>query len=191
MLNLFLTDLVTYGLSSNIVVNSGVGVLLYGREKKYKFFRYLNTLFLMLGIAICCIGSYFLNMFVYSKFDLYEIKVGVAVLIACLYSLLISMLWKKMSLFGHYLYDCSCSYVFDTVFMVYVAMTLDFTLGIVPFILSVVAVMVVVFVMNFFIGFYVEGINKSSLKICFRNVSARLFLIAIFAIILFYANMLI
>ena len=51
MLNLFLTDLVTYGLSSNIVVNSGVGVLLFGREKRYKLFRYISTLFLMLGIA--------------------------------------------------------------------------------------------------------------------------------------------
>lgn len=191
MLNLFLADLVTYGLSSNIVVNSGVGALLFGREKKYRSFRYINTLFLMLGIAICAIGSYFLNMFVYSKFDLYEIKVGVAVVIACLYNLLIAALWKKMSLFGHYLYEGSCSYVFDTVFMVFVAMTLDFSLGIVPFILSVVAVMIVVFVMNFFIGFYVEGINKSSLKICFRNISARLYLLAIFAIILYYANMLV
>ena len=52
MLNVFLTNLVTFGLNSNIVVNSGVGVLLFGREKKYRFFRYINTLFLMLGIAL-------------------------------------------------------------------------------------------------------------------------------------------
>lgn len=191
MLNLFLADLVTYGLNANIVVNSGVGALLFGREKKYRSFRYINTLFLMLGICICSVATYFLNKYVYAKFDIYEIKVGVVVILACLYNLLISFLWKKMSLFGHYLYDCSCSYVFDTVFMVYVAMTLNLSLEIVPFILSVAAVVVVVFVMNFLIGFYVESINKSSLKICFRNVAARLFLLAIFAMILFYANMLV
>lgn len=191
MLDIFLANLVTYGLNSNIVVNSGVGALLFGREKKYRSFRYINTLFLMLGICICSIATYFLNRFVYTKFDILEIKVGVAVILACLYNLLISFLWKKMSLFGHYLYEGSCSYVVDTIFMVYVAMTLNLSLEIVPFILSVAAVIIVVFVMNFLIGFYVDSINKSSLKVCFRNVSARLFLLAIFAILLFYANMLV
>lgn len=190
MFNLFLTDLVTYGLSSNIVVNSGVGVLLFGREKRYRLFRYISTLFLMLGIAICSISSYFLETYVYSKFDIMEIKVGVIVVIAALYNLLISLVWKK-SAFNHYLYDCSCSYVFDLVFMVFVAMTLNYSVAIVPFILSVVAVMLVVFITNFFIGFYVEGINKSTLKIGFRNVSARLFLVAIFGVLLYYANMLV
>lgn len=191
MLNLFLTDLVTYGLNSNIVVNSGFGTLLFGREKKYKVFRYINTLFLMLGICICSLATFFLEKYVYLKFDLLEIKVGVLVIIACLYNLLVSLLWKKMSLFNFYLYESSCSYVFDTVFTVFVAMSLDLSLEIMPFILSVAAVMVVVFVTNLIIGFYVESINKSSLKLCFRNVSARLYLLAIFAIILFYANMLV
>lgn len=191
MLNLFLTNLVTFGLSNNIVVNSGVGVGLFGREKQYRFFRYINTLFLMLGICVCAFATYFLDMFICSKFDLYEIKVGVVVLIAGLYNLLISFLWGKMSLFGHYLYEKSCSYVFDMIFTIFVAMSLDMSLAIVPFLLSVIAVMIVVFLTNFVIGFFIEGINKQSLPLCCRNVTARLFLVAIFAILLYYANMLI
>ena len=85
----------------------------------------------------------------------------------------------------------SCSYVFDTVFIVFVIMTLDMTLKIVPFIMMVLAIMAVVFVTNLIIGFYIESINKSSLKLCVRNVSARLYLVAIFAILLFYLGKLV
>ena len=191
MLNVFLTNLVTFGLNSNIVVNSGVGTLLFGREKKYKLFRYVNTLFLMLGICLCAIATYFLNEYVYLKFDFAEIKVGVLVFLVCLYNLLIAFLWKKMSLFGHYLYERSCSYVFDMVFTIFAVLSLDLTLAIVPFILSVAAVISVVFVATIVIGVYIDSINSSNLKIYFRNVSARLFLIAIFGVILFYANMLV
>lgn len=191
MLNLFLTNLAEFGLHSNIVVCSGTGALLYGREKRYTFFRYISVLFLILGVCICSFANYFLTNYVYSKFDIFEIQVGVLVLLACLYNLLISKLWKKMSLFGLYLYNSSCSYVFDIIFTVYVAMILDTTLAIVPFVCSLLSVIIVVFVMTVLIGFYVEGINKSSLRICFRNVSARLYLLAIFAIILYYASMLV
>ncbi len=191
MLDLFLANLAGFGLSNNIVVNSGAGVLLFGREKKYRLFRYVDTLFLMLGICICSVAMYFLDKYVFFKLDLSEIFIGVAVLIACLYNLLISKLWSKMSLFGHYLYERSCSYVFDTIFTVFVVMSLDFTLEILPFILCVGAVVLVVFLTVFIIGFFIEGINKSSLRLCFRNVSARLYLVAIFAVLLYYLNMLI
>lgn len=191
MLDLFLANLASFGLSNNIVVNSGAGVLLFGREKKYRLFRYIDTLFLMLGICICSVAMYFLDKYVFLKLDLSEIFIGVAVLIACLYNLLISKLWSKMSLFGHYLYERSCSYVFDTIFTVFVVLNLDFTLEILPFILSVGAVVLVVFLTVFIIGFFIEGINKSSLRLCFRNVSARLYLVAIFAVLLYYLNMLI
>lgn len=191
MLNLFLANLASFGLSNNIVINSGFGALLFGREKMYKRFRYINTLFLMLGIIICAFVTYFLDTYVCAKFDLNEIKVGVIVLVACLYNLLISMLWSKMSLFGHYLYERSCSYVFDMVFTVFAALSLDLSVSILAFMMSVAAVVVVVFLTNFIVGFFVESINKSSLRLCFRNVSARLYLIAIFAVLLFYLNMLI
>ena len=191
MVNLFLADLVTYGLQTNIVTNSGVGVLLFSREKKYNSFRYINTLFLMLGIAICSIATYFLDKFVLVQFDLAEIRLCVAVVIAACYHLLISRLWKRISHFKHYLYENSCTYVFDLVFTIFVEMYLDMTLEIVPFLLSVGAVLIVVFVVNIIVGFFIEGINKSSLNINIRNVAARLFLIAIFAMILYYANMLV
>lgn len=191
MFEVFLTSLANFGLSSNIVVSSGSGALLFGREKKYRFFRYLSLVFLIFGVAICSVADYFLNKFIYAKFDLHEIRIGVLVILACLYNLGVSAIWKKASLFGNYLYNGSCLYVFDTVFTIFVAMTLDFSLDIVPFMMSVLAVVVVIVVMNILIGFFVESINKSNLRICFRNVSARLYLLAIFAILLFYANMII
>ena len=191
MFNVFLANLVTYGLNQNILVSSGYAALLLGREKKYRFFRHLNMLFTILGIAICSIAMFFINDFVINKFDVVEIKVGIAVLLAGLYNLFISFLWGKMSNFGQYLYEKSCSYVFDTVFIVFVIMTLDMTVKIVPFIMTVLAIMAVVFVTNLIIGFYIESINKSSLKLCVRNVSARLYLVAIFAILLFYLGKLV
>lgn len=191
MFNLFLSNLAYYGLSNNVIINSGVGALMFGREKKYKLFRYINTLFLMLGICICSFAIYFLDIYVLTKFKLQEIKAGILVLLACLYNLLISILWTKMSLFGHYLYERSCSYVFDVVFTVFVVMNLDLTLAILPFVLTVAAVVVVVFLTTFIVGFFVESINKSSLRLCFRNVSARLYLLAIFGVLLYYLNMLV
>ena len=186
MLNLFLTNLETYGLTQNIFVNTGYGALLIGREKKYRFFRHINILFLMIGIFICSVATYFLNQFVFEKFDVSEIKFGVIIFLAGLYNLLISFLWGKMSRFGQYLYEKSCSYVFDLVFTVFVVMTLNLSIGFVPFLFVVLAVMIAVFVSNLIIGFYIEYINKSSLKLCVRNVSARLYLMAFFTILLFY-----
>lgn len=191
MLNLFLSNLVGFGLQSNLVVNSGTGALLFGREKKYAFFRYISILFLILGICVCSALNYFLTNYIYLKFDVMEIQVGVLTIFSCLYNLLVSKVWKKISLFGLYLYNASCSYVFDTVFIIFAAMTLDCTLTLSAFFVSLLSAVLVVFVMYVLIGFYVDGINKSSLRICFRNVSARLYLIAIFAIILYYANMLV
>ena len=120
-----------------------------------------------------------------------KIKVGVLVLLAGLYNLLISFLWGKMSNFGQYLYEKSCSYVFDTVLIVFVVMSVDMTLKIVPFIMTILAIMVVIFVTNLIMGFYIESINKSSLKLCVRNVSARLYLLAFFAVLLFYLSKLV
>ena len=191
MFNVFLANLVTYGLNQNILISNGYGALVLGREKKYRFFRHLNILFMILGIAICAIAMYFFNQFVIDKFDVVEIKVGVLVLLAGLYNLLISFLWGKMSNFGQYLYEKSCSYVFDTVLIVFVVMSVDMTLKIVPFIMTILAIMVVIFVTNLIMGFYIESINKSSLKLCVRNVSARLYLLAFFAVLLFYLSKLV
>ncbi len=186
MLNLFLTNLQTYSLTENIFVNTGYGALLIGREKKYRLFRHINILFLMLGIFLCSLATYFLNQFVLEKFDFAELKLGLVIVLAGLYNLLVSFLWGKMSRFGQYLYEKSCSYVFDLVFTVFVVMSFDLTIKLVPFLFSALSVMLAIFLSNLIIGFYIESINKSSLKLCVRNVSARLYLMAFFAILLFY-----
>ena len=191
MFNLFLTNLMNFGLNQNIFVNSGYGAMLVGREKKYRFFRYINILFTILGIILCSIATYFLNQFVFEKFDILEIKVGSVIFLAGLYNLLISFLWGKMSRFGQYLYEKSCSYVFDLVFTVFVVMTLDLTLSFVTFLMNLLALLVIIFATYVIIGFYIESINKSTLKLCVRNVAARLYLIAFFAILLYYLGKLV
>ena len=191
MLDLFLTNLVTYGLNQNMLVNTGYGALLFGREKKYRFFRYINILFMLLGVVICSVATYYLNEFVIEKFNVPEIKFGVVIFLAGLYNILISFLWGKMSRFGQYLYEKSCSFVFDLVFTVFVVMSLDLTLSIVTFLMTIASIVVVIFVTNLIISFYIESINKSSMRICVRNVSARLYLVAIFAIMLFYLGKLV
>ena len=87
MINLFLNSLKSYGLSQNVFVTTSYGALLLNREKKYRFFRYLNTFFMCLGIYISAIAIYFLNQFVLVKFDLVEIKLGVGVFFVGLYIL--------------------------------------------------------------------------------------------------------
>ncbi len=191
MLNLFLNNLANYGLNQNIYINSGYGALLLGREKKYRFFRHLNILFLLLGIGIISIATYFFNKFVIVKFDMSEIKVGFVVILSGLYNLLVSVLWSKMSRFGQYLYEKSCSYVFDLVFSVFIILSFDMSLAFLPFLMSLLAGLVVTFVTNLILGFYIESINKSTLKVCIRNVSARFYLIAVFAILVFYLGRLI
>lgn len=186
MINLFLTNLSAYGLSQNVFINSGYGTLLIGREKKYGFFRHINILFLLLGIIISSIATYFLNQFVLIRLDLEMLKLGFAIFIAGLYNLLISFLWGKMSRFGQYLYEKSCSYVFDLVFTVFVVMILDISLEFLPFLFTLLSVVLTIYASNLIIGFYIESINKSTLKLCVRNVSARLYLLAFFAILLFY-----
>ena len=191
MFDVFLANLVTYGLNQNILISTGYGAILLGREKKYRFFRHLNILFTILGITICSIAMYFFNQLVVEKFDIIEVKVGMIVLLAGLYNLLISFLWGKMSNFGQYLYEKSCSYVFDTVLIVFVVMTLDMSLKFAPFLMTILAIVLVIFVTNLIMGFYIESINKSNLRLCVRNVSARLYLVAIFAILLFYLGKLV
>lgn len=60
------------------------------------------------------------------------------------------------------------------------------TLPIGEFAIAVAAVISVVLIMNVIIGFFVESLNKSYLNINYRNVPARLCLMAVFSIILFY-----
>lgn len=191
MLNTFLSYLALYGLKSNIVTANGSGVLLFQREKSYRSFRYIGALMLIAGIILCSAITYVLYNYVYSKFDLYFVSVSVTVFIVCVYHILISNIWKKISSFKVYLYESSFSYAMDVAFTLSVIFTLDMSLSIVAFIMSVLAVVLVIMFMNVFIGVFVGLINRSYVNKSFRNMSSRLFLFAIISIIIYYASLLV
>jgi len=189
--NVLLSSLINVGIKSNIVVDSGVGPLLFSREKRYSLFRYISIMFLILGISVISVAMYFLQNYVLIKFDLLEFKVCIAVLFAGLYNLLITVIWKKSTYFGRYLYASSCSYAFDLVYIVYVVMSLDMSVAVAPFFMNLVAIAIVLFAMHTLVCTFINSINRSSLNINFRNVSARLFLFAIISFLLHYAALLI
>lgn len=191
MIETFLSYLALYGLQQNIFVVNGAGPLQVQREKMYKSFRYLNALFLILGIILTSFISYLLNNYVYSKFDMQEFSVSVNVFIVALYHLIVSVIWQKISYFKFYLYETSFSYGFDVVFTLSVIFTLDMDVKILEFASAVVAVALVVMIMNVLMGFYIRSMNRGYLNINFRNVSARLFLFALFSILLYYGSLLV
>lgn len=191
MLEIFLSYLALYGLQQNIFVYNGAGPLQVQREKMYRSFRYLNALFLILGIIVTSFITYLLNNYVYAKFDLLYISVSVSVFVVALYHLIVSIVWQKMSYFNFYLYENAFAYGFDVVFTLSVIFTLDMNVKILDFAMSLGAVAIIVLVMNVVMGFYIKSMNRGYLNINFRNVSARLFLFAIISILLYYASLLI
>ena len=191
MLNTFLSYLALYGLQSNIITNNGSGVLLFQREKSYRSFRYISALILMVGIVLCSAISYVLYNYVYSKFDLYFISVSVSVFIVCVYHILTANIWKKISSFKVYLYENSFSYALDVAFTLSVIFRLNMALPLIEFIMSVVAMIVVIPFMNLILGLYMGVINRFYVEKSFRNVSARLFLFAIVSIAIYYASLLV
>ena len=191
MAQVFLSYLVLYGLNANIIVGSGAGALEFQREKMYPSFRFFNSLLLVLGIALCGTISFLLNKYVYIVYDVAYINVSVTVLIAGLYNLAVAAIWKKASNFNHYLYENSFSYAFDLVFTVFAVLMLNMSLPIANFFLSVLAMAIVIIVMSAVVGFFVKSMNRGYMNINFRNVSARLFFLAIVSLILYYASLLI
>ena len=191
MLQTFLSYLVLYGLKDNIFINNGVGALQIQREKMYTSFRFLNALFLILGIILTSTISYILHNFIYAKYDLFYISVSVNVFIVAIYHLIVSIIWQKISYFKHYLYETSFSYGFDVVYTLSIIFTLDMSIGFSSFILSLLAIAIVVIIMNVFMGYYIKSMNRGYLNINFRNVPVRLFMLSIFSIILYYASILI
>ena len=191
MFNVLLSSLINVGVKSNIVAGNGAGPLIYTREKQYGMFRYVSVLFLILGVCLSSVAMYFLQKFVLTKFDLMEFKICIVVLLVGLFNLLVTFIWKKSSYFGRYLYASSCGYAFDLVFTIYVVMTMDMALEIAPFFMGLVAIAIVLLLMNVIVGIFVDSINRSNLNVNFRNITARLFLFAIIAMLLHYANLIV
>ena len=190
-MELFLSYIVLFGIQNNIMINNATGAVQFQREKKYQAFKYISVAFLMLGIVLCSFIAYALSNFVYDKFGLNYIETSVIVFFVGIYNMIVSTIFAKFSSFQHYLYDTSFAYVMDFAYTLSVVMTLDMTLPILEFTLAVLAVITVVFIMNILIGFFVEGLNKSYLNVSYRNVPARLCLMAIFSMLLFYAAQLV
>lgn len=189
MLKTFLEYLVFYGLKNNLVVNNGSGVVVFQREKMYTSFRFINNLFVILGIVLAATVTYFLNTYVYSKLDLYNISVSVSVLIVGAYNIAVSKIMRKKHSFNNYIYENSFSYAYDTVFMLSIIFSLDMELPILYFFMSLLSAIIVIFITNIIIGFYVKNCNRGYINDSFKNVATRLFLFAILAIIFYYTGL--
>lgn len=192
MLNMILSFILLYGVKSNVLVFNSSGALLFQKEKQYTKFRILNSLFLALGIILCLIISYLLYNYVYKTYDLEYLSVLISVLIVGIYNLVVSKIFEKMSHFTHYLYEKSYSYAMDFVFILSIIFMIDmsaYSFGDFAILAGVIAV--VMFVSNLLLGFYIEDANKATIDKYYLNVPARLFMLAMFSIILYYASLLI
>ncbi len=191
MLKIFLSYLVLFGLKNNVITANGSGALEFQREKMYRFYRYINTLLLILGIIVVAMINYVLETYVYSKFDLHFVGFTVIVFLSGLYGLIVSAIWKKASHFGYYLYKSSYSYAFDLVYTVSVVLMMNINTGIAYYLIQLLAVAIVIMLMSAIVGFFVRSMNRGYMNINFRNVSARLFLLAFISILLHYAGLLV
>lgn len=191
MVNTFLSYLALYGLKSNIVVMNGSGVLLFQREKSYRSFRYIGAVILIFGVILCSAISYALNNYVYPIIDLAFADVTITVSIVCIYHILVSNIWRKISSFKVYLYENSFSYAMDVVFTLSLIFMFNMTLPVVEFVMSVLAACIVIAVMNMLMGIFVGLLNRAYVNKSFRNVSTRLFLFAIIYMIVYYASLLV
>lgn len=192
MLELFLSFVLLYGVKSNVIVFNGAGVLTYQKEKQYIKFRILNSIFLAVGIIVCLMISYALHNYVYKPYDLEYLSIVVSVLIVGIYNIIISKIFSKMSHFSHYLYQSSYSFAIDFVFILSMIFVIDMaSYTIIEFLIMAATIAVVMFLSNLIFGFYIEDANKSNIDRHYLNVPSRLFMMAIFSIILYYASLLI
>ena len=65
------------------------------------------------------------------------------------------------------------------------------SVGILDFVWALLAIAIVVMIMNVLMGFYIKSMNRGYMNVNFRNVSARIFLFAIFSILFYYAGILV
>lgn len=192
MLELFLSFVLLYGVKSNVIVFSGSGALTYQKEKQYCKFRILNSLFLAIGLVLCLMISYVLYNYVYEPYDLGYLNIIISVLVVGIYNIIVSKIFAKMSHFSHYLYQSSYSFAIDFVFMLSMIFVADFaTYAVVEFLIMALTIALVMFISNLIFGFYIEDANKSNIDRHYLNVPSRLFMMAVFSIILYYASLLI
>jgi len=192
MLNLFVSFLLLYGIKTNVVLNSGAGSLLFQKEKQYAKFRILDTLFVAMGTILCLMISYILYSYIYKTYNMLYLSVIISVLVVGIWNLIVSKIFGKMSHFVHYLYEKSNSFVFDSVFILSVIFSIDMAAyAMLDFVILAATLAIVIFVTNLIFGFFIEDANKTNVDKHYLNVPSRLFMLAIFSIILYYASQLI
>ena len=118
------------------------------------------------------------------------LNVLLSVLIVGIYNIIVSKIFAKMSNLTHYLYEKSYSFAFDMVFILSVIFTVNMSFALLDFIVMAIAIAVAVFLSNMIFGAYIEDSNKTGIDQHYLNVPARLFMLAIFSIILYYASQL-
>ena len=85
----------------------------------------------------------------------------------------------------------SYSFAIDLVYISTTVLMLDLSVSIASFAMGIVAVAVVIIAMNALFGFYVRSFNRGYMHVKFRNVASRLFLMAFFSVLLYYAALLV
>lgn len=192
MLNLFVSLLLCFGVSSNIVLLNGSGSLLFQKEKQYTKFRILDSLFVSIGAAVCLIATHLLYSYVYKTYNLESLSILVSVLIVGIWNLIVSKIFSKMSHFNHYLYEKSNSFALDFVYILSIIFIIDMSAyNMIEMFIVAGVVLIVTFVTNIVFGFFIEDSNKSTINNNYLNVPARLFMLAIFSVIMYYAALLI
>lgn len=191
MINYLTTYLIFFGLKNNLFLNNGSGALEFQREKMYRGFRYLNALFLILGTCLTATVHYFLTKYIYPLIDMEMISFSVIVLVAGLYNILVSVIWKKSSKFNYYLYQTSHSYAFDLIYTISATLMFAINVEIGEFFVELIAFAIVVLVMNVIVGFFVRSMNRGYMNFNFRNIASRLFLLGFVSILFYYAGLLV
>ena len=184
----FLEYLIFYGLKNNLVVCNSSGALIFQREKIYTKYRYLSALFISIGIIIGAVISYLMSRVSISSknLDLTNITTTLCIITVGGYNMLVSMIFKKSKKFHNYLYQNSFSYAYDMVFTLSVIFSLETSLPITLFGMSLLAAIISVFVTTAIIGFFVRNLNRDYINESLRNTSVRLFMFAFFALIFYY-----
>ena len=201
LIKTFLLSLITFGLQHNLVVHNSSGVLTFQREKMYTKYRYISTLFLILGVILAGSVTFFLHYLdkmLGNKFDVSKFITTIDIIVVGGYNMLVSLIFKKSKKFQNYLYENSFSYAYDTVFILSVVFLLDYSfvditgisfgMIIAYFYISLLGAVISIFLTSILFGFFVKSFNTDSVDDSLKNISARLLMMSIFAVIFYYLS---
>lgn len=201
LIKIFLLSLVTFGLQRNLIVHNSSGVLIFQREKMYSKYRFTSTIFLILGIILAGSVTFFLHYLdkvLGDKFDVSKFITTIDIIVVGGYNMLVSIIFKKSKKFQNYLYENSFSYAYDIVFTLSVVFMLNysyldltgvsFLMIIAYFYVSLLGVIISIFITSILFGFFIKSFNSDNVDDSMKNISARLLMMSIFAVIFYYLS---